>query len=362
MYIFGLSYRPEVQVVQNEISAPRDVIRNLYVYPTYAVLIPPPHRGAKSKTAARVRNESNLKQNQSNGVLSPKARKRLVNAINWLLLVSKKKRVYCRDSGKWVSFRISFVTLTIPAVGHDISDHVIKRKVLHNFLSACYAQYGMRHYVWKAERNKNGNIHFHLTTDSYIHHSAIRRLWNQSLEKVGLISLYQEKMSSLSFDEYRVLRSREEGIDEQQIKNAFMRGVSEGWSNPNSTDVHAVRGIRNLGAYLADYMAKKEDGKEPIKGRIWAASESLSTTVKNETEVIVSHDPHIENDLYAPGVKVRGLKAVDKTGKESGTIGKLFLWSLEQIGKDFKGGLLDIISDVVARVRSPLPELGYNSV
>lgn len=343
----------------NELFAPQDVLRNLYVYPNYAVLIPPPLSGSRAKTENRIKNESNLKQNRTKGVLSEKARKRLVNSINWLLLASKKKRVYCNKSGKWVSFRISFITLTVPTTEHNLSDEFFKKKVLHNFLSNMYTQFGMRNYVWKVERNKNGNIHFHLTSDCYVHHTAVRQAWNSALSKFGIIDLYAKKFSQMSFEEYSQYRISNGNDNVKNLRSAFDFGYKTNWREPNSTDVHSVKNIRDLGAYLADYMSKKEEGKEPINGRIWGCSHSLSAGTKNETEVILSHDPHIEKDLFSENVEQRDIVVKDSRGVVVRKVGQLFFWKLSQIDKDINGGLRDIIADIVARIRSPKSELVF---
>lgn len=345
--------------METAIFAPETHLKNLYVYPTYAVLISPPKRGALSKTTNRVKNEKNLSENKTKGTLSPKARRRLVNAINWLLLASKKKRIYCNKLKVWSSFRISFITLTIPTTEHDLSDEYIKKKVLHGFLANCAKNYGLKNYVWKAERNKNGNIHFHLTTDMYLHHSEIRRIWNNVLRTHGIMQHYTSKMSKLTLEQYIALRTKQGAEDVQAIKKAFLLGTSEGWENPNSTDVHSVKNIRDLGAYLADYMAKKEEDKEPIKGRIWGCSHSLTTTTKNETELILSHTPHIEKDLFAKTMTIKDITVEDKITRQKRTVGTLFFYKLSDFNTVIKHGLKDIVSDVVHRIRYGNPSIDF---
>lgn len=345
--------------METALFSPETHLKNLYVYPTYAVLISPPKRGAASKTDNRVKNEKNLQSNKTNGTLSPKARRRLVNAINWLLLASKKKRVFCNKSNAWTSFRISFITLTIPTTEHNLSDHYIKTKVLHAFLANCTKNYGLKNYVWKVERNKNGNLHFHLTTDLYLHHSEIRRIWNNVLSTHGIMKFYTEKMQSLSLNQYTALRLKQGTTDVKAIKKAFSSGVENGWSQPNSTDVHSVKNIRDLGAYLADYMSKKEEDKEPITGRIWGCSHSLSTTTKNETQLILSHSPHIEKDLFSKTMTIKDITVEDKITHQKRTVGTLFFYKLSDFNSIIKHGLKDIVSDVVHRIRYGNPSIEF---
>ena len=66
----------------------------------------------------------------------------------------------------------------------------------------------MTDYVWKAELQKNQNIHFHLTTNIFIHHATIRTLWNNCINRLGYISEYQSHFSNMTFEEYKSLRLR----------------------------------------------------------------------------------------------------------------------------------------------------------
>ncbi|MFT4033219.1 MAG: hypothetical protein QM669_12420 [Siphonobacter sp.] len=53
-------------------------------------------------------------------------------------------------------------------------------------------QRALRKYLWRAEPQKNGNIHFHLVLDEWIDKDEVRKRWNEALEDVcGAISLYQ---------------------------------------------------------------------------------------------------------------------------------------------------------------------------
>ncbi|MCA9404340.1 MAG: hypothetical protein KC897_11200, partial [Candidatus Omnitrophica bacterium] len=64
-------------------------------------------------------------------------------------------------SGRMVKFRQGFVTLTVP--GTSTADHkAFKRAVLDPFLTYCRNRLALRDYVWTAELQKRGEIHFHM--------------------------------------------------------------------------------------------------------------------------------------------------------------------------------------------------------
>lgn len=186
---------------------------------------------------------ANLADNSHKGALSVAAKKRLRTAINWLFVLSDLKTVKVPDTGKTVRFRLSMVTLTLSAKqAHD--DKFIKSEMLNKLLEKLRYNCGMKSYLWRAERQKNGNIHFHITTNIYVHHSDLRRYWNDIQARYGYIDEFEK---------------------------------SNGHRDPNSTDVHSIYKIKNLAGYLCKYMSKEADSDlPPIQGRQWFLSTSLS--------------------------------------------------------------------------------------
>ena len=65
-----------------------------------------------------------------------------------------------------------FVTLTLPSVQRH-EDNVIKQQILKPFIEELKERYGVKYYFWKAEIQENGNIHFHLIIDHYIHYKKL---------------------------------------------------------------------------------------------------------------------------------------------------------------------------------------------
>jgi hypothetical protein len=178
------------------------------------------------------------------GKLSDYARKNLKFAINLLIEQAKWKEVQHPSTGKFYSFKVNFITLTLSAKQRDVSDKTIKNQMLAPWIRIMRDTFKLRSYVWRAERQRNGNIHFHFITDTYILYSDIRDNWNSQQAKFHFI------------DEFR------------------NRNNSE---FPNSTDVHSVQQIRNLAAYLVKYMSKDEKGLESIEGKVWDCSSNLKT-------------------------------------------------------------------------------------
>ncbi len=227
------------------------------------------------------------------GQLTFHSRKRLQKSINLLVAISSPKRVVSPKSNKKFTFKVNFVTLTLPAAQGSVSDKEIKKTCLDNWIKAMRRKHQLKSYVWRAERQYNGNVHFHITTETYLPQDSVRNEWNRQLGKFHFIEDFHSKHKH---------------------------------SNPNSTDVHAVWKIKNIAAYMVKYMSKdpKEHLEEinskriarselplipeehpfrlvkgqptwdaPINGKVWDCSQNIKTKASCVTEL----DPEIKEEI-----------------------------------------------------------------
>jgi hypothetical protein len=316
-------------------------IFELHINPTYAVCIPQRSSRGGSKTAARILNEENLKDNSNKGTMSKKATRRITNAVNWLVASAKKKWVFDRFSNQRYTFKVNFITLTLPTLDHGISDHHFKSVLLHNFINTCRYKYDLKNYVWKVETQANGNIHAHFTTDTFIHWRDIRSVWNRILQKNGIIDHYQKKHQDLTFEEYTSLYDPT-GIKEiESLRRAFTQGRDTSWCDPNSTDVHSVHKVKDIASYLAKYMGKSDDDRRKVKGRLWGCSTNLSETNKLIIELADTPDYKYLETLYNADVKYKPILSKPNAFGETFELGSLFLFKLADWGSKLKGKLLD---------------------
>ena len=225
------------------------------------------------------------RQNDPEGIVSPKAARRIQAAIKWLLFFSKTKRAYNRDTRRWVKFRISLITVTLSSPQRH-SDQVIKSRLFNQLLTELREQNGMIHYVWRAEKQENGNIHFHLLTNIFINAAKLREKWNRIQNKLGYVDAYTDRMSAEihTFTDYynRYINQ----ADTSTLRRRYIAGHASGWRNPNSTDVHSVRKVRDLTRYLCKYLCKnllseykKYEDIPPrllVRGKLWGLSRTLS--------------------------------------------------------------------------------------
>lgn len=201
------------------------------------------------------------------GEMTHHAKRRLAQALTLLIEISREKWETNPTTGKRFKFRLAFQTLTLSAPQNELTDRQIKEELLQPYLRK-QRRRGMKNYVWKAEQQQNGNIHFHIITDVLINHTNIRDDWNNLQSKLGFISAFERK---------------------------------HGHRDPNSIDVKSVRNENVLTKYLLKYMLKDSDKTKQLrldknyskkaKGKIWDCSQNLK--LKN------SHYEQITNELYS---------------------------------------------------------------
>jgi len=209
--------------------------------------------------------------------------------------MSKPKDIHKPYHGRNFNFIVNFITLTLSSKQIH-SDQVIKQELLNQFLIETIRRYKIEKYVWRAEKQKNGNIHFHIIMDKYIPWNELRNTWNRIQQKLGYVTRYREgrkeyHKNGFHFDE----KHTQKRTYAQQYK-AWQKGVKSEWDNPNSIDVHSLSHIGNIKSYLTKYMSKNEDLSEEEKkaynklsdeekqklddkikvaGRLWSCSTNL---------------------------------------------------------------------------------------
>lgn len=242
-------------------------------------------------TTASYKNRHDITCEQSTvkGELSFHAIRRLRRAINLLVAISPRKKQEYFDRPGWYWYRLGFLTLKLPGPQGDISDETIKRQALMPYLQDLRRKYGLRHYIWKAEAQGNGNIHFHLTINTFIRYDHLRTLWNKHLNKLGFIDLYQKRMQEFHSGGFTLREDLLGHWPRERQEQAYDRGMATNWTDPNSTDIHAVKNIRKMASYMVKYMCKNEPDRRKIKGKIWDCSKSLKQKVDCTLELDTQH-------------------------------------------------------------------------
>lgn len=189
------------------------------------------------------------------GLLNFSSIKRLKRAIDLIIAISVEKEAIDFKTGKPFKFKLNFITLTLPSPQGTRTDKQIKKECLDVWFKSAKRVFKLNNYVWRAERQKNGNLHFHLITDCYIKYDELRDSWNQRLERLNFISEFEKV---------------------------------HGHRHPNSTDVHSIKKVRDLAAYMVKYMCKMKKNEQKIEGKIWDCSVNLKR--KDSVEFIIDSD------------------------------------------------------------------------
>jgi hypothetical protein len=229
--------------------------------------------------------------NTHNFELSKKASARIKAKVSWLYELSKSKTVIPTKGKPMYSFKMNFITLTLPALQQHTTAEITSI-CLNQFLTECKSKFGLRNYVWRLEFQKNGNAHYHIASDTYIDYTSCKLIWNRCLNKLGYVARYQEKMQGMTFEQYREQYSNNGEVPFNTLRERFGRGCATRWDSPNTVDVRAVGSARNIAFYISKYITKKSDDKlnpivasrepETTNLRLWYCSKSLSALDKIE--------------------------------------------------------------------------------
>lgn len=236
--------------------------RNLIIY-----------KGRKNYKKAQELTErqlDNLSRKKFTGSLSRKSQTKIVNIVqNWIETIDHVQAIKKNGVEKGVK-QVVLITLTLSSPQqHD--DRIIKRTMLNRFLISLARQNDRVKYLWKAEPQQNGNIHFHILVDEYFDKDDINKLWNQIQFDNGYVSqgLYADKNKIIP-----------------------------------STRIEALRDKYDSTAYIAKYISKNE-GSRKIEGRLWGCSKELTELKKAEVVLsrgelikIVGENTRSEFDIF----------------------------------------------------------------
>lgn len=175
------------------------------------------------------------------GTVTSHSAKRIKCALDILLQRSPQVRIFNPISESYHDFRINFTTLTV-AAKQNITAREAYDKLLAEWLRYMRRKCGLRDYLWKAELQERGQIHYHVATNTFIDYRTIKWRWNSLQKRAGLLVGYHNKY---------------------------------GHWNPNGTDIHAVHKVQDIHAYLAKYLAKSSQNTKATVGKVWDASLSL---------------------------------------------------------------------------------------
>lgn len=172
-----------------------------------------------------------------NGFISKRTTTRIERMVENMVTSLEQFRSKNKGNRAAQVIRPTFVTLTL-SYKQFHNDKIIKRQLFSRFIEKLKSEQGVQFYIWRAEPQENGNIHFHILCDRFINWEWIRNVWNGLQNRLEYIDAFEQKFKH---------------------------------RNPNSTDIHELRKINNVAAYICKYMTKDKPLRK-IEGRIWGCS------------------------------------------------------------------------------------------
>ena len=192
---------------------------------------------------ARKYNEKSLQNLQAEkfkGKISPATSRKLYKKImTWLESISTHNEEKNNNSSSRKHLP-TFITLTLSSTQKH-TDKEVKRKMFDPFIKFLQNETGSNLYFWRAEKQENGNIHFHIIHDSYINKFKLQRRWNDIQSRNGYDSFDKKKYQS---------------------------------GEAPSTHVSVIRDLETIPHYVLKYALKQTEGKA-VTGRVWGMSDKL---------------------------------------------------------------------------------------
>lgn len=213
-----------------------------------------PHASEQARARDNTDNLIQYKDNQAyNGTLSKAAAKRIKEIVPNMALIAGLtkaaerygKRTKIAHLTKQLTKKktlLTFITLTL-ASEQQHTDNEIKRDCLQPFLAELKRKKYLALYLWVAETQKNGNIHFHIVTNAYIKKEVVRNLWNYHQNALGYIDRCK-------------------------------------YTNPPSTKIEGCKSVTNVSRYICKYLCKNDNQvtdntanpdkeRRKVEGRLW---------------------------------------------------------------------------------------------
>lgn len=254
--------------------------------------------------------------------ISDNAFRNLKNKINWLYHLSKSRYVKTINGREIYNFKMLFLTLTLPSKQIHPTAFITKN-CLNQFLVEMKKIYKLENFVWRLEFQKNGNLHYHLVTDTFIDYHKALYIWNRILNKYGYIDRYSKKFLKMSLGQYFNYITKQavsygiklENNDYYSFKNVAKRYAlqrKKKFKEPHSIDVKSVTNNKKIANYISKYFGKNDNDKNVCNSldnesnsfslRLWYCSRSLSKLKS------ICH--YIEEINWSPSNLLIGIKGV----------------------------------------------------
>ena len=225
------------------------------------------------------RSLENLNKGFATTGVSAATRRKIAKHCKILALASTPRTVR-NSAGKYVPHLTTFITLSLPSEQKH-PDAEITKTIFGKFLDKSRKLGLLKNYVWRAEKQKNGNIHYHLLTDTFANFSLFQKLWFLACRELDYLDAYTRKFSAMDFETYKK-QPFNKGKELPKICAAFQNGIRNKWRKPPSCHVTFITDTKGISLYVSKYISKEDpDNPNIVTGRTWGASQSVTAAIKN---------------------------------------------------------------------------------
>lgn len=217
-----------------------------------------------------------VQKHQYSGKVTEGVRKRMQRAITLMSQATKPKWITNEVSGRQQLHRFSFVTLTVANNTRMLTPREGYPLLLKPFLRWLRETIGVKLYLWRAEPQKRGQLHYHLVIPDFIHYQKIRNKWNEIQRDAGLLTEWfakhgNYKPNGTEIRETRSVRNMTSYIQKEFLKRSngiARKAVQVADSLIKAGELPAEMREAFIGEYKADETA--------MDGKIWGCSDNLS--------------------------------------------------------------------------------------
>lgn len=243
--------------------------------------------------------------------LSANAARKVRHSMHWLLYSHSSHCNSVIERRNFLRSNMAVITLTLP-IPQFTNCRFIKNMMLAPFLRELTKAYDSPLYLWKAERQKNGNLHFHIIVARRICMHWVRFKWWK----------------------YCAL-------------NGYFRPAADAnvWEMPPCTETDGLQHVSQIGSYLMKYVCK-ETGGEPIDGRIWGSCHQLVGITKVQIEVSFELWNQLQEFVTKGLLK---FNSYDYCGR--------FVGDLSLIFRHVNNELLEVLKNHLNRFRQRMPDV-----
>lgn len=253
-YLDNVEYQPKVKhsnkLVVNE-RFYKTPYQKEYSTSSHVVLFKPdkiviykPILGIRKHKAENIINDINKQAKKRNGEMSRHTRNYCQQLLfNWLLTLHFAPSYYTIKE-RTHRHCATAITLTLSQKQHH-DDKYIKRHLLDRFIVELKRKFNCKHYFWRAETQANGNIHFHIICDVFVHKNTVAKLWN-----------------TIQYD------------------NGYLNNYKAIYNHTNAPSTH-IQASGTIGCikYITKYLSKEDASRRKIEGLLWGCSDELKNMV-----------------------------------------------------------------------------------